>query len=181
MAFIETDALVKVRDKEGKEYLIYPITKTENVQGLDTYVGNIVDNSCSKIAQDVHEVETSLEETKTQLSETNNDLKTTKENLEATNQGLTNLGITVSESVEKLEKVSENLEKVSIASGYGSSETVFNGDGSITKTFANGTVVHSVFNSDGSITETTLVENEANNVKTTTFNSDGSISEVITV
>lgn len=58
--------------------------------------------------------------------------------------------------------------------------TVFNQDGSITQTYANGNVLTTTFNQNGSITE---ILKDTNNVviytKTTTFNQDGSITEEV--
>lgn len=62
--------------------------------------------------------------------------------------------------------------------GMENSTTVFNDDGSISETYADGTLV-TVFNDDGSITETFTAASGEVITKTTTFNSDGSISEVI--
>lgn len=118
------------------------------------------------LGQDLSSV---VEEFNTKDEELSNDLKETQEDLEATNQGLTELGSVVSDSVEKLDQVSENLEKVSVASGYGSSVTVTNDDGSITQTFSNGTVVHTVFNPNDTITETTSVNGVVCSVKTIDF------------
>lgn len=62
--------------------------------------------------------------------------------------------------------------------GMEDSTTVFNDDGSISETYADGVLV-TVFNADGSITETFTATSGEVITKTTTFNSDGSISEVI--
>lgn len=62
--------------------------------------------------------------------------------------------------------------------GKENSTTVFNADGSITKTYTDGRVTITVFNADGSIVETTTKDNVVMVTKTTTFNEDGSITEV---
>lgn len=62
--------------------------------------------------------------------------------------------------------------------GFSANETVFNADGSITETNAEGEEKITVFNTDGSITET-FTSGGVSIEKTTTFNADGSISEVI--
>lgn len=61
--------------------------------------------------------------------------------------------------------------------GFEAKNTVFNSDGSITETNANGETKTTTFNADGSITETFVGEKTI--TKTTTFNSDGSITEVL--
>lgn len=62
--------------------------------------------------------------------------------------------------------------------GFGSVETVFNADGSISEAFQDGSTKKTVFNADGSISETFTAGAQVMN-KNTSFNEDGSISEVI--
>jgi hypothetical protein len=62
--------------------------------------------------------------------------------------------------------------------GMDNGTTVFNADGSITETFADGVQV-TTFNADGSITQVFTATSGQVMTKTTTFNADGSISEVI--
>lgn len=38
MATIEKNALVRAKDAQDNSYLIYPITKAENVDGLETFI-----------------------------------------------------------------------------------------------------------------------------------------------
>ena len=70
-----------------------------------------------------------------------------------------------------------NRKNMMALQGFIAKTTVFNADGSITETNADGDIKTTVFNSDGSITETFVGEKTI--TKTTTFNSDGSITEVI--
>lgn len=58
-------------------------------------------------------------------------------------------------------------------------DTVFNSDGSITETLADGRVKTTVFNSDGSITETLADGDKVLWTGVTTFNADGSIKEEV--
>lgn len=67
----------------------------------------------------------------------------------------------------------ENMMKVQ---GFEDGTTVFNSDGSITTTNANGGIHKVVFNTDGSITETFIEEKTI--TKTTTFTGN-TITEVI--
>jgi|GEM_PF-3004907 len=62
--------------------------------------------------------------------------------------------------------------------GYIGKTTVFNADGTITETFANGLVKLTTFVSDSVITEQYTFEG-VSRTKTTTFNADGSITETI--
>lgn len=62
--------------------------------------------------------------------------------------------------------------------GFIGNNIVFNSDGSITETNADGDMRNTIFNKDGSITET-FISGSQSITKTTTFNADGSISEVI--
>lgn len=61
--------------------------------------------------------------------------------------------------------------------GFETTTTVFNDDGSITETNAEGQTLTTVFNTDGSITETFVGEKTI--VKKMTINPNGSILEVI--
>lgn len=61
--------------------------------------------------------------------------------------------------------------------GFIGMQTVFNADGSIVETNADGHTKTTVFNNDGSITETFIGEKTI--IKTTRFNSDRSITEEI--
>lgn len=61
--------------------------------------------------------------------------------------------------------------------GFEALTTVFNNDGSITETNADGQVKTTTFNNDGSITE--RFTGEKTITKTTIFNADGSIKEVL--
>ena len=63
--------------------------------------------------------------------------------------------------------------------GFETVTTVFNADGSITETNAEGDKLVTTFSSDGSIREIFTGVNGMAITKTTTFNADGSISEVI--
>lgn len=71
-----------------------------------------------------------------------------------------------------------NRQNLMAMQGFGSVETVFNADGSITETFQDGSTKKTVFNADGSISET-FTAGAQTMIKTTSFNEDGSISEVI--
>lgn len=62
--------------------------------------------------------------------------------------------------------------------GYGNANTVFNADGSITETFAEG-VQETTFNDDGSIVTVFTGTDGKVMTKTVTFNDDGSIAEVV--
>lgn len=85
--------------------------------------------------------------------------------------------------VEFIDKTSEqngtplNRENLMAIQGFVAKTTVFNNDGSITETNANGHTKTTVFNADGSITETFVGEKTI--TKTTIFSDDGKISEVI--
>lgn len=70
-----------------------------------------------------------------------------------------------------------NRENMMAIQGFEAQTTVFNQDGSITETNADGHVKTTVFNSDGTILETFVGQKTIS--KRTTFNSDGSISEEI--
>ena len=70
-----------------------------------------------------------------------------------------------------------NRKNLMALQGFVSQNTVFNSNGSITETNADGDILITKFNDDGSITETFIGEKTI--TKTTTFNSDGSITEVI--
>jgi hypothetical protein len=71
-----------------------------------------------------------------------------------------------------------DVSTVMLLYGFRSKNTVFNDDGSITETDADGYVKNTVFESDGNITETFLSpQGETLRYKTTIFNSDGSITE----
>ena len=61
--------------------------------------------------------------------------------------------------------------------GFGNKRTVFNDDGSIVETNAEGHTTKTVFDQDGSITITFTGEKTIS--KRITFNSDGSVSEVV--
>lgn len=62
--------------------------------------------------------------------------------------------------------------------GYNNAQTVFNADGSITETFADGVQV-TTFNEDGSIVTVFKGADGKVLTKTVTFNADGSITEVV--
>ena len=85
--------------------------------------------------------------------------------------------------VDFIDKTSEqngtplNRENLMAIQGFVAKTTVFNNDGSITETNANGHTKTTVFNADGSITETFVGEKTI--TKTTIFSDDGKISEVI--
>lgn len=70
-----------------------------------------------------------------------------------------------------------NRKNLMAMQGFEAKNTVFNTDGSITETNADGETLTTVFNADGSITETFVGKETI--TKTTTFISDGSIKEVI--
>lgn len=61
--------------------------------------------------------------------------------------------------------------------GFEETTTVFNTDGSITQTNADGDVLTTVFLSNGNIRATFKGNDNSQVTKTTTFNSDGSIGE----
>lgn len=61
--------------------------------------------------------------------------------------------------------------------GFEAKSVVFNDDGSITETNADGHTKTTTFNDDGSITETFVGEKTI--IKTTTFGEDGEITEVL--
>lgn len=61
--------------------------------------------------------------------------------------------------------------------GFETKTTIFNSDGSIVETNANGETKRTVFNNDGSITETFVGEKTI--TKKTTFYNDGTIREVL--
>lgn len=42
MSIIEADALVRVKDNTGQEYLVYPVTKASNVDGLGEYTSGVL-------------------------------------------------------------------------------------------------------------------------------------------
>ena len=67
----------------------------------------------------------------------------------------------------------ENMMKIQ---GFEDGTTVFNSDGSITTTYADGSVYKVIFNADGSITETFMGEKTI--TKTITFNGNN-IEEVV--
>lgn len=85
--------------------------------------------------------------------------------------------------IEFIDKTSEqsgtplNREKMMAIQGFEAKTTVFNDDGSITETNAEGHTLTTKFNEDGSITETFVGEKTI--IKTTRFNDDGSIEEVL--
>lgn len=85
--------------------------------------------------------------------------------------------------IEFIDKTTEkagtliNRRNMMALQGFIAKTTVFNSDGSITETNADGDTKTTVFNLDGSITETFVGEKTI--TKTTTFNLDGSITEVI--
>jgi diaminopimelate epimerase len=85
--------------------------------------------------------------------------------------------------IDFIDKTSEqngtpiNRKNMMALQGFIAKTTVFNADGSIMETNADGDIKTTVFNSNGSITETFVGEKTI--TKTTTFNSDGSITEVI--
>lgn len=85
--------------------------------------------------------------------------------------------------IEFIDKTSEqngtpiNRETLMAMQGFTANNTVFNSDGSITETNANGEVLTTTLNSDGSITEVFVGKKTI--TKTTIFNADGSVSEVI--
>lgn len=70
-----------------------------------------------------------------------------------------------------------NRVKLMAMQGFEAKTTVFNADGSITETNADGETLTVGFNADGSITETFVGEKTI--TKKTSFNSDGSIMEVV--
>lgn len=51
MSVIEKNALIRAKDVTGDSFLIYPITKAENVDGLDAY--ETVSNSNSKYDESI--------------------------------------------------------------------------------------------------------------------------------
>ena len=63
--------------------------------------------------------------------------------------------------------------------GFETVTTMFNADGSITETNAEGDRLVTTFSSNGNIKEVFTGTNGMTITKTTTFNADGSISEVI--
>ena len=63
--------------------------------------------------------------------------------------------------------------------GFESVTTVFDTDGNITETNADGEVLKTSFGSDGTMVEAFTGNNGMTITKTTTFNADGSISEVL--
>lgn len=85
--------------------------------------------------------------------------------------------------IEFIDKTSEdagtpiNRANLMAIQGFQAKTTVFNSDGSITITYADGHTKTTVFNSDGSITETFTGDKTI--TKTTSLGADGSISEVI--
>lgn len=85
--------------------------------------------------------------------------------------------------VDFIDKTSEqrgtpvNRVKLMAMQGFEAKTTVFNADGSITETNADGETLTVGFNADGSITETFVGEKTI--TKKTSFNSDGSIMEVV--
>lgn len=85
--------------------------------------------------------------------------------------------------VEFVDKTSEadgtplNRLNMMAVQGFQGVSTVFNANGSIIETNADGHTLTTTFNSNGSITERFVGEKTI--TKTTTFNSDGSITETI--
>ena len=85
--------------------------------------------------------------------------------------------------IDFIDKTSEqsgtpiNRKHLMAVQGFIGSTIVFNADGSITETNADGQTQTTVFNPDGSITETFTGEKTI--TKTTTFHDDGRITEVI--
>lgn len=85
--------------------------------------------------------------------------------------------------VDFIDKTSEqrgtpvNRVKLMAMQGFEAKTTVFNADGCITETNADGETLTVGFNADGSITETFVGEKTI--TKKTSFNSDGSITEVV--
>lgn len=86
--------------------------------------------------------------------------------------------------VEFIDKTSEksgtpiNRDNLMAVQGFEAKNTVFNSDGSITETNADGDTLTITFNSDGSITEKFVGEKTI--TKKTSFNNDGSIKEELT-
>lgn len=84
---------------------------------------------------------------------------------------------------EFIDKTSEqqgtpiNREAMMAVQGFENNTVVFNADGSITETNANGDTLTTTFNADGSITEAFVGEKTI--TKTIKFNSDNSITEVL--
>lgn len=70
-----------------------------------------------------------------------------------------------------------NREAMMAVQGFEAKTTVFNADGSIVETNANGETKTTIFNSDGSIIERFVGQKTI--TKTTTFKGDGSIAEVL--
>ena len=70
-----------------------------------------------------------------------------------------------------------NREALMAIQGFEAKTIVFNNNGSITETNADGQTKTTVFNSDGSITE--IFVGEKTITKKTIFNGDGSITEVV--
>ena len=88
--------------------------------------------------------------------------------------------ILVEPSADMLNRIKEDIDSIKSASGLLSKNTMFNNDGSITETNADGSKKITVFNSDGSITETSYDSDEkVTMLKNTVFNDDGSITETI--
>lgn len=85
--------------------------------------------------------------------------------------------------IDFIDKTSEqngtpiNRENLMAMQGFIASNTVFNGDGSITETNAKGETLTTVFNADGSIIQTFVGEKTI--TKTIGFNLDGTITEAI--
>lgn len=85
--------------------------------------------------------------------------------------------------IDFIDKTSEksgtpiNRSNLMAVQGFESKTTVFNTDGSITETNADGNTLTTTFNTDGSITEKFVGEKTI--TKTTVFNIDGSIKEEI--
>ena len=76
--------------------------------------------------------------------------------------------------------ISSSINTLNNLSGLQSKTTVFNEDGSITETNADGSKKITVFNEDGSITETSYdLDEKVTMLKNTVFNADGSITETI--
>lgn len=72
-----------------------------------------------------------------------------------------------------------NREAFMAVQGFEENETVFNEDGSITETNAQGEQMKTVFNADGTIDEIFTNKDGLKIGKRTTFNADGSISETL--